>query len=432
MKCIVCKVTKARGGGSSGSARRDWVFSSERVAMTRVQLVFKLYDLTKKEFPPGSVCPLCFDLVARLDALEFQTWEITKSLKNRINCCATPEDYVAAHADDPDDEVEEFCIDETEEAMEEVVEEEEEILEDRRRRQQRNRKRGNRPMSTSLTRVKRERPDDSYQHHHHPVVRQRDSSLDIGSYLSIEHIKKEKVEEAAASAAAGSTSSAGETLKTCRKSQPTQSTKLNRSQENLDFNLTVTRTTRGHEQLLYEGYTYLKLTHQPSLGDTTRWKCTSYYATKTGCRARLHTTLDGLCVLIDSKTDHNHPPPDEKQLKIILFREQVKQIANNHPEMRPTEILSNARMLLDTSSSLGLKDESIMRYIQRIKSRNKQQQQIHKSSNGPSKDLKPEKGDGQVEGEDEVEQGEEEQFEERVSYMEGTQAHSTSRTAAIV
>lgn len=109
-----------------------------------------------------------------------------------------------------------------------------------------------------------------------------------------------------------------------------------------------------------------------------RWKCTSYYATKTGCRAKLHTTMDGFCVLLDSKTEHNHPPPDERQLKIILFREQVKQIANNHPEMKPTEILTNARMLLDTPTSLGLKDESIMRYIQRIKSKHrleKQQQQ---------------------------------------------------------
>ena len=67
----------------------------------------------------------------------------------------------------------------------------------------------------------------------------------------------------------------------------------------------------------------------------------------------------------------------KKKLKIILFREQVKQIATNHPEMKPTEILTTARMLLDTPTALGLKDESIMRYIQRVKSKRKQLQVRH-------------------------------------------------------
>ena len=79
---------------------------------------------------------------------------------------------------------------------------------------------------------------------------------------------------------------------------------------------------------------------------------------------------------MDSKAaaGHNHRPPDETQLKVILFREQVKQIVSNHPDMKPSEILDSAQMLLQGSpASLGLKNESIMRYIQRIKSKNRQQ-----------------------------------------------------------
>lgn len=200
----------------------------------------------------------------------------------------------------------------------------------------------------------------------------QENRIDVSNYLSVEQIKKESQEENE-ERKMNSDVNIDRRLAAHRPPRPPPP-EPNRSSDNLDFNIVITRTTRGHDQLLYEGYTYLKTTQQPR-GDIARWKCTSYYKTKTNCTAKLFTTMDGLCVLLDSKTEHNHPPPDEKKLKIILFREQVKQIANNHPEMKPTEILTNARMLLDTPMSLGLKDESIMRYIQRVKSKNRQQQQ---------------------------------------------------------
>ena len=210
--------------------------------------------------------------------------------------------------------------------------------------------------------------------------------IDMNHYLSVEHIKKEREDNPTSSTVANASSTQSEEKNDPNLRKSTASP--NRSPENLDFNLTVTRTTRGHDQLVYDNYTYLKTTHQPQ-GDIARWKCTSYYATKTGCRAKLHTTMNGMCVLLDSITEHNHPPPDEKQLKIILFREQVKQIANNHPEMKPTEILTNARMLLDTPTSLGLKDESIMRYIQRVRSKNKMEK-LQKEQQVESERLKSE------------------------------------------
>lgn len=50
---------------------------------------------------------------------------------------------------------------------------------------------------------------------------------------------------------------------------------------------------------------------------------------------------------------------------------QVKQIASNHPEMKPSEILTNAQMLFDSPVTLHVKDESILRYVQRIRSKHK-------------------------------------------------------------
>ena len=144
------------------------------------------------------------------------------------------------------------------------------------------------------------------------------AAVDVSQYLSVEHnIKKEKEETAAAHFLA-----AIDERKPSLASEQTQPT--TETSDNLDYNLTITKSTRGHEQLLYDGYTYLRLPHQGSGSSVVRWKCTSYYAAKTGCRARLNTTVDGLSVLLDSKTgEHNHPTPGQKTIKTILFREQV-------------------------------------------------------------------------------------------------------------
>ena len=327
MKCIVCKLTKEKGEG-----RRNWVFTAERTPMSRTGIVFKLFEITKQEFPAsGSMCKTCYELVAQIDSLQFQIQEITKTLRSRINCCATPEEYLAAHeGDESEDIVEE---EEEEEMTEQEEEEEEELVRNRkRRRRDEGRKKKNKGRRKTI--------------------------IGGGSVIKEERIDEEMLN--------GHDN---------RQEEKTTTSEPDRSAENLDFNITITKSTRGHDQLVYEGYTYLKLTHQPVSGDVAKWKCTSYYSTKTNCKAKLNTTLDGLCILLDSKTEHNHPPPDDAQLQIIMFREQVKQIANNHPDMKPSEILASAQMLLGTPTSLGIKDESIMRYIQRIKSKNKQQQQ---------------------------------------------------------
>ncbi len=51
----------------------------------------------------------------------------------------------------------------------------------------------------------------------------------------------------------------------------------------------------------------------------------------------------------------------QSAVKIIMFRDRVKEMAVNHPDMKATEILANVEMLMDNPGPLGLKDESLMR-----------------------------------------------------------------------
>ncbi len=47
----------------------------------------------------------------------------------------------------------------------------------------------------------------------------------------------------------------------------------------------------------------------------------------------------------------------------------MKEMAVNHPDMKASEILANVEMLMDNPGPLGLKDESLMRYVQRVRSK---------------------------------------------------------------
>ncbi len=426
---MICKSSKDE------DRLEGWVFTSERVATARVQLIFKLYELTKKEFRPGSVCPPCFELVDRIDGLEFQAAEGRRALRNRMRRdrrgrtgqedCILDSDGDDLYVDEDVTEEEEEAEGEEEEEEEEEVadpefrasegedEEEEEVVVARATTSRKRRK------NWRKHKVKREKPDYDEEAEEEQG---REERIDMSSYLKVEHhIKNENVEQEEGKPAIVAESVENEEDghgqerrqqvqsedQHRQQSQRQKSRKENSS--NLDFNVTITRTTRGQEQLVYDGYTYLKIyggsggRTQGGDDDVTRWKCTSYYAAKTGCRARLNTTMDGACVLVDSKTaDHNHPPPSSRHLKVILFREQVKKIASNHPEMKPADILANARMLQTGdddgggSDGLGLKDESLVRLIQRIKCKNKQSRRDH--DQGDPEEQEPEQQDLQQHG----------------------------------
>ena len=68
MKCVVCQSVRPRGV----PGRQRWVFSSDRLDHSRTQLIFKLYDITRREFNQGSVCNVCHELVLQADKLNTQ------------------------------------------------------------------------------------------------------------------------------------------------------------------------------------------------------------------------------------------------------------------------------------------------------------------------------------------------------------------------
>ncbi|MEM8926532.1 MAG: hypothetical protein AAGD35_23755, partial [Actinomycetota bacterium] len=94
-----------------GDRGSRWASTSERVAMANVQLLFKLYDMTKLEFPHGAVCPDCFHLAERADSLEFQAGEVQRALRARVReaTAAVEEEDGGGDSDD-----EEFVMDEEE------------------------------------------------------------------------------------------------------------------------------------------------------------------------------------------------------------------------------------------------------------------------------------------------------------------------------
>jgi hypothetical protein len=140
----------------------------------------------------------------------------------------------------------------------------------------------------------------------------------------------------------------------------------------LDSNLTMATTQRGEDQLIFRGHIFKKKVYSPTTLKDGRgifkWRCSKYYHRLQSCRGQVATTMDGLCVLLASQTEHNHPP-DPEGVKTILFRERLKEIALNHPDMKTSEILASAEMLAEGRTNLGLKDESLHRYIQRIRAK---------------------------------------------------------------
>ena len=146
----------------------------------------------------------------------------------------------------------------------------------------------------------------------------------------------------------------------------------------VDTNLTITTSQRNEDQLIYSNYIFAKKSYTPSILDDGRgifkWRCVNHAAGKKPagpCKGQVATTIDGLCVLLDSVTEHNHLP-DNNKVQGILYRQRLKTIAINHPNMKTSEILASAEMLADNTNHRNvIKDEkSLHRFIQRVRAKN--------------------------------------------------------------
>ena len=89
MRCTVCKSSKS--GQASKAAR--WRNTSARMPQAGIRVIFKLFEVTRKEFESGFVCPVCYDILAQIENLEFQ-------LKNLIETDDDDDGYAVEDAVD--------------------------------------------------------------------------------------------------------------------------------------------------------------------------------------------------------------------------------------------------------------------------------------------------------------------------------------------
>lgn len=388
--CTVCK-SDFNSDTETKARHSRWSFTSERTSVSQVQLLFKLFDILKQEFLAGSVCDECFSLVDQIDSLEFQIQAMTKALRSRIDL-ATIDDVDSLNGRDSVKRIPKRLPGPNLRNYNEEDEWESDIANDdneedatykpasklgyaKQPRLKRSKvsmfpdvesKRArfsdpvsapnldednsvdddpidvNKFLANDGVRIKEERSYDDIKYEDYPLV---DGHLQIGD-------KDDNPED----------KNFWDMLADPRVMDKALDT------ENVDYNVTMAQTTRGQEQLVYEGFTYKKYSYQDKQERVVKWKCSNYYAKKGKCPAKIATTPDGCCVLLDSKMDHNHEP-DQSAIKIIMFRDRVKEMAVNHPDMKASEILANVEMLMDNPGPLGLKDESLMRYVQRVRSK---------------------------------------------------------------
>lgn len=325
MKCVVCKGTKKK------SSHQRWFFTSERAPTSRITLLFKVYECTKTEVTAGAVCPTCYELIAHIDGLEYQVKEATKTLETRTNFCA-PQD--GDYFDVPTELPEEFF------GQDEPL----------KKRTGRTRKR---------SREECEDEDDG-----DPLLDPKEETKE--EYIhgdSAEDIEEEFDEE----------------IQSDNSPRRKRAKHYNMDADNLDFNVSMVKSQMKGDQLIHEKFTYNLTANQPLSGEVARWKCAKW---SSGCRAKLLTTPDSSCVLVDTKRRHNHPPLTGDKLLLIKFREEIRRIVSNHPDMKPAEILASARMLLDADVPLGLNVNSITRLIQRWRQQEQKQEAMRRKQEG--------------------------------------------------
>lgn len=144
----------------------------------------------------------------------------------------------------------------------------------------------------------------------------------------------------------------------------------------MDSNFSLTSTQRGEDLLIHQGFKYRKKNFSPSILNDGRgvfkWRCARYDRKNGLCRGQIATTMDGLCILLDSASQHCHPP-DQTSINSVLIRERIKEIAMNHPSMKTMDIIASAELLIPGGSTRKLReDKALHRYIQRIKAKTQQ------------------------------------------------------------
>ena len=148
--------------------------------------------------------------------------------------------------------------------------------------------------------------------------------------------------------------------------------KYNTAPDNLDCDVTVTKSETGRDILIYGGNTFKPNTAKPPSGEVTHWVCK-----KKKCRALLSATRrvsgGSAYVLSDTKTEHNHAgPPKSKMgiddpLVVLKFRKEVWRIIASQPDLKPIGIYLDAIKVLDKETRLRLDYAKVLDFINRMR-----------------------------------------------------------------
>jgi len=342
-------------GGIRRWNKKKWLATKDRTSVSQMRISFKLFDCLKREFNDGFVCVECFDLVEQIDALQFQANELIKDLRNRIDA--------DLFVDDLSDSCESRPLSSTA------------------------RWRGGGPTGTlgsgSRKRLKREL-DDFDDDNFEPLTAACNDDdpdyLPAASKSSSKMIKKE---------ASGSGGSAT-TMQTAKKKKMETPKVENKRQimyksewwdnvndpdyvgavlkkKNFDYEVHVINTVQNTEHLIYDGAIWHQATFREFKTDkmVAKWICGKSHHFSYRCTARVATTADKACVIQESKyMEHNHEL-DPEEVKYVLLKNRVKEIALNHPEMTPIRVLKTVEMM-NEDMNVKVAHSSILKFITRV------------------------------------------------------------------
>ncbi|TRY75254.1 hypothetical protein TCAL_10083 [Tigriopus californicus] len=321
MRCSVCKIPKR-------DSHAQWQPTTQRTPLTRVQVVFKLYDLTKTEFESGFLCVGCFDLVIQIESLEHQL----KSLVQQTEDDMDHHDIKILETSTALDTTNEVNMSPSLEVLGP-------LRYDKNEDQER---------STNGTLGEEQNAEcDAKGLRHFPemildgaVIKQEELALDEDP-LPI-NIK----------------------LSRQRKSPPFKPRIFNTHPDNLDFDISTGKTNNQRDALIYQGYKFYQEAWRSRRHETNQtmdiWRCRNRR-----CRGRIISYMNVQCVLKDTLVEHCHPPNPEQVLLYEEFQEQIRQIVFEHPDMPPENVFTSAQMLCP--NIVVDKTDNMMRNIRRLK-----------------------------------------------------------------
>ena len=336
---MICTVCKSRDGQSerNGSTERQhfdpnfpdaeeanpiqtagWISTKDRTSVSQMRVNYKLFDCLKREFKDGNLCTDCTDILEQIDSLQFQANELIKELRDRVD----------SYYEDEDDTL---------------------ML---------SAKRGFSSTPVARKRMKMEVDDDYGDPIADPDYTPVQVKTERGNQAKKPPRQVIKVEN-----------------KRCvpyknefwEKANDLQYVQSVLRSKNFDYEIQLIGTIQNTEHLIYDGAIWHPATFREFKTDKLlfKWVCGKSHHFSYRCSARVATTADKACVIQESRfTDHNHEL-DPEEIKLVLLKNRVKEIALNHPEMTPIRVLKTVEMM-NEDMEVKPSHASILKYITRI------------------------------------------------------------------